>query len=896
MNRRALVIGGGIAGIQAALDIADGGYQVVLVESSPSIGGHMIQLSEVFPTLDCPQCIMTPKMVEISHHPNVTLLTYSQVEDVSGTAGDFRVRIRRKARYVDEDKCTGCGECVKGCPVQVSAEFDRGLIDRNAVYRPFAQAVPNVFTIDKRGHSPCRLACPAGVNMHAYVALISRGKYRQALDVIRETMPFAGVCGRVCTHPCEAACERGSVDAPVAIRALKRFVADVELQHGREKASPVERRWDEKVAIVGSGPAGLACAYDLVRQGYPVTVFEAMPQAGGLLRYGIPEYRLPRDVLDDEIRLVKELGAEIKTNARIAHVDGLLQQGYSAVFLAPGAGLGRRMDIPGEDSRGVVHALPFLEQVNRGEKVALGERVAVIGGGNAAVDAARVAVRLGAKDVSIVYRRTRREMPAIAEEVAEAEREGVRLLELTAPVEMLSEDGHVVGIRCIRMELGQPDESGRRRPVPITGSEFDMPIDGVILAIGQEVDRSALPDGIECTRWGTVAADPVTLQTSVPGIFAGGDALAGPADVISAIATGKEAAVSIHRYLRGLDLRMDRKQERTVAHGDASRAIQRPRAAIPMLETDRRGGFDEVELCLSEAAAVAEAQRCLNCAACSECMECVKLCEARAIDHTMKDELLEINVGAIVVATGYETMPRELVSEYASDPDVIDGLQFERILCPSGHTAGVPRRPSDGSVPKEVVFVSCVGSRDPEHGVPYCSRVCCMYLAKQALLYKHAVHDGQAYVFYMDTRTTGKGYEEFVERAVKEEGLLYLRGRVSRVYRDGDRLRVQGADTLTGKRVDISCDLVVLGMALIPNPGTIDLARRLGIEADRHGFIVEADPKLRPLETTVPGIYVCGTAQGPRDIPDSVAQASGAAGKVLALFAQRDRTPAGARR
>jgi heterodisulfide reductase subunit A len=269
-------------------------------------------------------------------------------------------------------------------------------------------------------------------------------------------------------------------------------------------------------------------------------------------------------------------------------------------------------------------------------------------------------------------------------------------------------------------------------------------------------------------------------------------------------------------------------------------------------------------------------------------MECVKLCEARAIVHDAIDRVVELDVGAIVVATGYETMPKERVPEFASDPDVIDGLQFERILCPSGYTAGTPRKPSDGAIPKEVVFISCVGSRDPEHGVPYCSRVCCMYLAKQALLYKHAVPDGQAYVFYMDTRTTGKGYEEFVQRVVEEEGVLYLRGRVSRVYREGGRLRVQGADTLTGRRVDLSCDLVVLGMAMLPQTGIAGLSGTLGIQADEHGFITEADQKLRPLETSAPGIFVCGTAQGPRDIPDTVAQASGAAGKVLAFFAQSE--------
>jgi heterodisulfide reductase subunit A len=540
------VVGGGISGIQAALDIADGGYEVVLVEKSPSIGGHMIQLSEVFPTLDCPQCIMTPKMVEISHHPNVRLLTYSEVTDVSGSAGNFKVRIRRKARYVDEDKCTGCDECTKGCPVQVPAEFDRGLITRKAIYRPFAQAVPNVFTIDKQGHSSCRLGCPAGVNVHGYVALIAEGKYKEALEVIRECMPFAGVCGRVCTHPCEQECERGKVDAPVSIRALKRFVADYELQVGREKAAPAPRKWDEKVAVIGSGPAGLACAYDLVREGYPVTVFEAMPETGGLLRYGIPEFRLPQTVLADEIRLVKELGVEIRVNARVANPNELFHQGYKAVFMASGAGLSRGMGIPGEDNPGVLHALGFLEQVNRGEQVELGDRVAVIGGGNAAIDAARTAVRLGAKDVSIVYRRTRKEMPAIESEVEEAEREGVELRLLTTPVEMLVADGRLTGMRCIRMELGEPDESGRRRPVPVPGSEFDVEIDNVVLAVGQAVDEEALPEGLETTGWNTIAIDPVTLETSIEGVFAGGDASAGPADVILAIAAGKERTRRCH--------------------------------------------------------------------------------------------------------------------------------------------------------------------------------------------------------------------------------------------------------------------------------------------------------------------------------------------------------------
>jgi heterodisulfide reductase subunit A len=273
------------------------------------------------------------------------------------------------------------------------------------------------------------------------------------------------------------------------------------------------------------------------------------------------------------------------------------------------------------------------------------------------------------------------------------------------------------------------------------------------------------------------------------------------------------------------------------------------------------------------------------------CQVCAKICPLGAIDFEQQDTLLEEKVGAIVVAAGFDLMPKSRIGEFAGDKDIVDGIEFERILCPSGPTAGVVRRPSDGREPREVVFVSCAGSRDPELGVPYCSRVCCMYLAKQALLYRHVVHDGQAYLFYMDQRTTGKGYEEFAKRAVEEYGVVYLRGRVSKIFRDGDQLRVQGVDTLSGAKVEIPCDLVVLGMAMIPSEEAMGLARKLGIATDEHGFIAEAHPKLRPMETTAAGIFVAGTAQGPRDIPDSVAMASGAASMVLELFSKNQIDP-----
>jgi heterodisulfide reductase subunit A len=394
----------------------------------------------------------------------------------------------------------------------------------------------------------CVKACPAGVNAKGYIALISQGKFKEAIEIVRRTMPFAGVCGRVCTHPCEGACERGKIVEPTAIRSLKRFIADYELRVGREKAAPVERTKEARVAIIGSGPASLACAYDLIREGYSVTVFEAAPQAGGLLRYGIPEYRLPKAVVDDEISYIEELGVEIKTNTPVKDLGDIFKHGYKAIFLGTGAGVGREMGIPNEDTKGVIHALGFLKQVNSGEKPSLGQRVVVVGGGNAAVDSARTALRLGAKEVTIVYRRSRAEMPAVATEIEESEREGVTIHILAAPVRIRSKDGQLTGIECIRMELGEPDASGRRRPIPIKGSEFIMEVDNVIIAIGQAVDKTALPPELEYTGLGTLVVDPITLQTNIEGVFAGGDVVSGPADVIAAIATGKEAAESIDKY------------------------------------------------------------------------------------------------------------------------------------------------------------------------------------------------------------------------------------------------------------------------------------------------------------------------------------------------------------
>ena len=518
----ALVMGGGIAGIQAALNVADAGYHVYLVESDASIGGRMAQLDKTFPTLDCSACILTPKMVLVGRHPNITLLSYSEVVGVSGYVGNFKVKVKKKPRYVELGKCTGCDECTKVCPVEVPSEFDMALRQRKAIYRPFAQAIPSAFVIDKK-KSPCKLTCPAHIHVQGYIALIAQGKFNEALDVIREQIPFASVCGRVCTHPCEDECKRNEVDEPIAISALKRFAADNADQDRPITLGALTKK--QKVAIVGSGPAGLSCAYDLFRNGYRVTVFEAMPMAGGMLAVGIPEYRLPKAILNKEIDAVKKLGVEIRLNSKVDDARSLLKDGYKAVFMAVGAHKGSNIEVPGKDLKGVYDAIDFLRETNLGRRVAVGKKVAVIGGGNSAVDAARVAVREGAESVQIFYRRQRQDMPAIANEIEAAEAEGVKLNFLTAPTKISGKQGKVTELECIRMELKELDSSGRGTPYPSKGSENTTEIDTVIFAVGQTPDLGLIANvkGITATRQGIVAVDPVTLETGATGIFAGGD-------------------------------------------------------------------------------------------------------------------------------------------------------------------------------------------------------------------------------------------------------------------------------------------------------------------------------------------------------------------------------------
>jgi NADPH-dependent glutamate synthase beta subunit-like oxidoreductase len=391
--------------------------------------------------------------------------------------------------------------------------------------------------------------------------MIARGKYQEALEVITSTLPLPGVLGRICPHPCEDVCRRKKVDEPLSICTLKRFAAD-QIDIDTLPVPEITPR-DEKVAIIGAGPAGLTAAYFLAKDGFKVTIFEALPVAGGMLRVGIPDYRLPPDVLEKEIKWITRLGVEIKFNTALGRditIDGLMDDGYTSVYLAIGCHRDIKLNIPNEDAKGVIPGVKFLRDSATYDIKRLKGNVVIVGGGDVAIDAARSALRLGADRVSILYRRTRAEMPAREEEVEDALEEGIDIQFLVAPAEVVEKDGKVAGLKCIKMELGEPDDSGRRRPVPVKGSEFVVDTDIIIPAIGQRTDTSFLKSatGVELDRWNNIAVDPVSFETSRKGVFAGGDAQTGPWIAIEAVAAGREAAASISRYLNGEDLKAGR--------------------------------------------------------------------------------------------------------------------------------------------------------------------------------------------------------------------------------------------------------------------------------------------------------------------------------------------------
>ena len=751
VNTNTLVVGGGIAGMQASLDIAKAGYKVYLVEKGSTVGNHMLQYDKTFPTLDCAACIGTPKMVAVGQHPNIELITHAKVEEVQGFIGNFKVKVHKKPRYVKEDVCTGCGDCVKVCPVTRPNEWDVGIADRKAIYRSFPQAVPIAFIIDKQGAAPCRAACPAHVSVQGFIALMGEGKHKEALRLFKQDNPFPSVCARLCHHPCEKACTRKDVEQPLAIRHLHRYIGDLDLQSDAPYVPEISASRTEKVAIVGAGPAGLTAAYYLAQKGYQVTVFEQRAVKGGRMAAGVPEHLLPKDILAKEIGIIEQMGVDIKTDVTFGKdvtSESLQKDGCQALFLATGR--------PGDHTSG-----------------------------------------------------------------------------------MLSKE---------------------------------------------EMQRVGL------TGKGHLDIDPLTLQSRAEWIFAGGEAVQGPKTVIEAIASGKQAAESIDRFLNGKSLDEGREKIWDSVRPDISGKHKVEREDPPRQSVkDESGKERKVISGFTEEQVQREVKRCLECGVCSECYQCVDACMPKAIDHDMQPETLEIEVGSIVVATGFDLMDPTPMTQYGygRHRNVFTSFEFERLSNATGPTSGkILIRDDEGKftkTPKSVAILHCIGSRDKNHH-QYCSRVCCMYALKFAHLLKDKCgHDTQVYNFYIDMRCFGKGYEEFYKK-VQEEGVRMIRGKAGQITELDDKtLVVRAEDTLSGRMLEINVEMAILCMAIEPRKDAQDVARTFGITTGAEGFFQEQHPKLEPVSTPSSGVFLAGVCQGPKDIPDTVAQAKGAAAECLAL-------------
>ncbi len=746
----ALIVGGGIAGITAALKIAKAGYKVYLVEKTEIIGGRMAQFDKTFPTLDCAGCTLTPKTSEAGRHPNIEILTKTEVIEVSGFVGNFKARLKQKPRYVDLKKCTGCADCQKVCPVDIASDFELGMTTRHPISRAFPQAIPNTYAISRLGAPPCQAACPAEINIAGVMSQSGLGRYGAALALIRERMPFPSICGRICPHPCEPTCKRGQLDQPLAIADVERFLGDWELERKAFKPPPVKEQKEEKIAVVGAGPTGLSAAYFLALAGYPVTVWEKLPHPGGRLATDIPENRLPHSVLTAEIGNLEKLSVTFKTGVTLGRdfsFESLKKEGFKTVLVATG------------------FTPPFArDQIGDGAKAASSD---------------------------------------------------------------------IFGLKT--------DDQGR--------------------IIGHEQ----------------------TMMTSHPGIFTAGECTSGPGHFAQTVAQGKKAAEAIQSYLEHGGLQEIKRPEEPM---DSTLTEDEKKRARPIERQQTRGSSAELNGGLTKEMAKAEGQRCLSCSQCVRCGLCARVCGPKAVNLQDQERTLELEVGAVIVATGIDIFEAEKYPEYGYGryPDVITNLQYERLCNSAGPTGGQVLRPSNGQVPQSVVFIQCVGSRDRARGYEYCSKVCCMISAKQLSLFKHHNPEGQAYVFYIDNRAGGKGYEEFLRRAIEEAQAQYIRGRVAKVFQEGGRLVVRGENSLVGGPIEVEADLVVLATGLTAQKDYRTVSRTFNIPTDKYGFFIESHPKLGPVETALSGIYLAGAAQGPKDIPESVAQGGAAAAEALALF------------
>ncbi len=888
MKYDALVVGSGIGGMESALKLGDMGYKVLVVEKEPSVGGKMILLSKVFPTLDCASCISTPKMAATIHHPNIDVLTYAEVEGIRGD-GDagYHAKIRQKPKFVDEAACTGCRQCEMACNVAVPDEYNADMVSRRAAFIAFPQAVPKKAVISREGVSPCTYECPAGIKAHGYVARVRSGEYDQAFDLVLETTPLVGSLGRACYAPCEGECTRGELEGPLPIRRLKRFIADQRYGQAEPKAVEKPEQNGKKVAVVGSGPAGLTAAWQLARKGYGVKIFEAAPQAGGMLRLGIPAYRLPNDAIDDDVSNVTAIGVEIQTGARIEDVAALKDDGFDAVLVATGTHKAVQLRVPGEELEGIQSALTFLADVKLGKPVDLaGKKVLVVGGGNVAIDAARTARRLGAASVHQASLECCDEMPAHDFEVEEAKAEGITLHDGWG-VNHFAGNGRVQSAE-LKVCSCVFNPEGKFAPDYDESKTQTVECDVVIVAAGMGADTDAF--GLETNGNRTLKADPGTLQTAERHIFAAGDVVTGPSMITTAVGQGRRAAFMIDRCLQGEALDPG-------AFAEALPVVDKKTVLGRQDVYDRRepfeshaamsaapDDFNETEAPMTEEEAFLGAARCLDCGICSECHACVDACPADAIKLDMREEEIEVDVDAVVLATGFRLFPADAKPEYGYGKfkNVITGMQMDRLLAPTRPFNSVVR-PGDGKVPDRIGFIMCTGSRDAQVGNPLCSRICCMYSVKHNQLIMGALPLADVTVHYMDVRAVGKGYDEFYQQA-KDMGSMFIKGRVAKITeKDNGDLVVRYEDIEgDGGIVEAEYDMVVLAVGVLPNTEAAGLFEDGALGLDEYFYVGEADEDLDPGRTNLPGVFVAGSASGVKDIPDSILHAGAAVAQAAA--------------
>jgi len=870
-----LVLGGGIAGMESARRLADGGLKVVLVEKEASIGGRVPGLSRVFPTLESAASVAGPLLSSVAQHPNVTTMTLSEIAGASTTAdGGHRVSIRRKPRYIDTDACKACGDCAKACTVTVPDPFNYGLTDRRAAHIPFPGAVPNKTLLQREGTSPCTYACPAGIKSHAYVSLVRSGQYEKAFTVVLEATPLAGSLGRACFAFCEAQCTHAEVDRSIPIRRLKRFIADSHYASGEGPAVRMSKPTDKRVAVVGSGPAGITAAFRLACKGHKVKVFEAAPVAGGLMRLAIPSYRLPIEVVEADVANVTALGVEIAVDSPVEDLEALRADGFDAVLIATGTSRSNELDVPGASLAGSMPALAFMRAAKTGTAPELrGRRVVVVGGGNVAMDTARTAVRLGAASTTVVYRRGRAEMPARLGEVEDAEREGVAFSFLAAPVGIADDGrGNVAGLRCVRTVLGEPDASGRRRPEPVRGSEFEVPCDAILPAIGLRPDEEAFGGFAESTPGGMLAADPVTLQTAVPWLFAAGDVVSGPSNITAASGQGRRAAHMIDRMLTGRPLGGFDLDGGLLPVADKAAVMARRSSHEPGfrpaagLVADAAPGFEEIEGPLTEIDARLAASDCLDCAVCCECYECMHVCPNWAIKMNQREQIEEVEVGAMVVATGrgLAVSAPGLDERPPRHGNVITAAQLERMLAADG-PFGAPIRPVDGRAPARIAYVlgrGAAGETSDGAGASFVRS----NAIKQCRLIAETLPGAGVTVCVEPGIWAGGTLEEF-RQDLRLSGAECVAARaeiVSDATGGEAVLRLANDGGLAGASTDSTYDLVVLAVGLQPG-GSADL----------------------PVQGDGPGTFVAGTAAGTMDIAATLADARDVATRAAAYLLGR---------